>query len=452
MEEVLKFTIEDKEIAQLFGRQNFSSEQSAILEIIKNSYDAGAFNVSITIKKNYLEIADDGKGMTKDIIRNKWMVVGKSDKGYSFVDDLGNTRVLSGSKGIGRFALARLGNEIEVITKTKDCLPCIWKTDWSVSTVNDYDLDTITHGTIIKISDTNDYWTKKRADELKDYLSICKNFDPMNIVVSFDNESSNCENPFRMLKIGENYLSSINITFDSETLSLNVTIKSDEFDDKANNYIKNENNSDKKDLDIYSYEKTIAVNQEQLKGLYSKDVIVGVGDFEACFYYFNRVNDSDDVERFLYKERQYKMSAFVHPIDGVTLYRNSFSIANYEMGNDWLEFSRRVTKSPAAATHLTGKWRVRLNQICGCVSIDKNKNINIKEIQNRQGIENDEYFSCFKDIILLGIECFEEYRQTIIRIIDKKNKAFEPKKRSAFLIDSFLKNPRKEYNEKKRVD
>ncbi len=446
MQEVLKFTIEDREIAQLFGRQNFSSELSAVLEIIKNSYDAGAFNVSINIKKDYLEIIDDGLGMTKDTIKTKWMVVGKSDKGYSFLDKKGNTRVLSGSKGVGRFALARLGNKIEVITKTDKSSPCVWRTDWSTSTVDDYISESISCGTIIKISETNDYWNKKKADDLQKYLSICKNFDQMNIKVSFDEESANCENPFKLLKIGENYLSSINIVFDSKSLTLKVKIDSDEFDEKANNYIK-----EKDKLDIYSYEKVLPVNSEKIADSYSTEVLAGVGDFEARFYYFNRVNDVDDYERFLYKNRQYKMSGFVSPIDGVTLYRNSFSIANYEKGNDWLGLSKRSIKSPAAATHLTGRWRVRLNQICGSVFIDKTKNKNIKEIQNRQGIETDDYFDCFKDIILLGIDIFEEYRQTIIRLIDKKNKAFEPRKRSVSIIDKFLRNPRKDYDTEKRV-
>ena len=62
---------------------------------------------------------------------------------------------------------------------------------------------------------------------------------------------------------------------------------------------------------------------------------------------------------------------------GIILYRNSFSLASYEGKRDWLELGKRSRKSPAAATHPTGSWRVRENQISGKVVIDKQNNKNL---------------------------------------------------------------------------
>lgn len=455
MEEFLKFTIEDKEIAMLFGRQNFSTEQSAVLEIVKNAYDAGAFYLQINIKNNFLEIIDDGEGMTKDTIKTKWMTVGKSEKKYSAIDRNGKTRVLSGSKGVGRFALARLGNEVTVITKEKNSLPCIWKTNWSINSVDDYNGNEIKeHGTIIRIASTNDYWDKKRAKSLRDYISICKNFDDMNVVITFCDESVTCDNPFKMLEIGHNYLTRVDIRYHSVRSVVSVVVTSDEFDEKAQELInKNFLGKDKLNdqrLDIHSYEKEIIVSPNLFGGLFSEELIKEVGSFEASFYYSSKYTE-EDTQRFLYKNRSHKLEPFVAPIDGVTLYRNSFSIANYEKGNDWLELSKRAVRSPAAATHPSGRWRVRHNQICGTVLIDRNENSSIRDMQNRQGIENNDAFNCFKEIILLGIDCFEEYRQAIVRIIDKRNKAYEPKRSSTAIIDKFLRNPQKEYNSEKRL-
>ena len=45
--ETLKYVIEDSTIAELLGVQNFSTDESAILELIKNSYDANAMNVTL---------------------------------------------------------------------------------------------------------------------------------------------------------------------------------------------------------------------------------------------------------------------------------------------------------------------------------------------------------------------------------------------------------------------
>ena len=453
MRETLKFTIEDKEIAQLFGRQNFSSEQSAVLEIIKNAYDAGAFNVTITISRDSIEIIDDGKGMAKDTIRTKWMVVGKSDKEYSFVDANGNKRVLSGSKGVGRFALARLGSEIELITKTNESDACIWNTDWSTSTVDDCYNCPISHGTLIKIRQTNDRWNEKRAESLSDYLKICQNFEPMRVVVLFEEKVFGCNNPFTLLKLGDNYLSSIALEYNNIDKQLNIKIDSEEFNDEASEFIKKAVESKNKYaidcLDTKHFEKTVAFYDEDFDDYNIPNILTIIGSFKATFFYSNQPSKYD-CERFLYKKNP-DLKSFVYPIDGITLYRNSFSLANYERENDWLELSRRVIKSPAAATHRTGKWRVRANQLCGYVVIDKNENSIIKEMQNRQGIENDEYFDCFKRIVLMGISCFEEYRQAIIRVIDERNVPFESKKSSKSIIDSFLRNPKKDYDRGNRI-
>ena len=106
--EKLSYIVEDSTIAELLGVQNFTNKESAVLELVKNAYDAHANKVLIHFEKDTLFIWDDGIGMDKSTILENWMHVGKSDKGY--VDSKStDERVLAGSKGIGRFALARLG-------------------------------------------------------------------------------------------------------------------------------------------------------------------------------------------------------------------------------------------------------------------------------------------------------------------------------------------------------
>ena len=81
--ERLKYIVEDSTIAELLGVQNFTNKESAILELVKNAYDAQANNVSITFSDRSIVIIDDGIGMSKSTICENWMHVGKSDKGYS---------------------------------------------------------------------------------------------------------------------------------------------------------------------------------------------------------------------------------------------------------------------------------------------------------------------------------------------------------------------------------
>lgn len=101
--ERLKYIVEDSTIAELLGVQNFTNKESAILELVKNAYDAQARNVSITFSDRSIIIIDDGIGMSKSTIYENWMHVGKSDKGYSLSGVENNDgRVLAGSKGVNQ--------------------------------------------------------------------------------------------------------------------------------------------------------------------------------------------------------------------------------------------------------------------------------------------------------------------------------------------------------------
>lgn len=62
-------------------------------------------------------IQDDGIGMNVEDIKKHWMHIGKSDKKYEIIDDNNNKRIQAGSKGVGRFALSRLGCNIIMTTK-----------------------------------------------------------------------------------------------------------------------------------------------------------------------------------------------------------------------------------------------------------------------------------------------------------------------------------------------
>ena len=127
--EKLQYVIEDRTIAELLGVQNFSTDESAILELVKNAYDAQASYIKLTFKSDTLTVLDDGVGMNIDDIKSKWMHIGKSTKDYTTVLENNHIRVLAGSKGIGRFALARLGQEAAVMSKRSGDDGILWETD-----------------------------------------------------------------------------------------------------------------------------------------------------------------------------------------------------------------------------------------------------------------------------------------------------------------------------------
>ena len=109
----LSFTIESRIIREL-GERLVKQPEIALLELVKNSYDADA--KSCTIEYRYpseIVVRDDGHGMTLEEFKNGWMRIGTSSKeSESTSREFG--RVITGEKGIGRFAVRFLGKELHL--------------------------------------------------------------------------------------------------------------------------------------------------------------------------------------------------------------------------------------------------------------------------------------------------------------------------------------------------
>ena len=167
--EDLKYIIDDSTIVELLGVQSFSTKESAILELVKNAFDANATELSIRITPQSIEIIDNGLGMNKKVFLNNWMHVGKSNKDYQTIDDNGKTRILAGSKGIGRFALARLGQTIIMRSLKKGYSAIEWKTDWKKNSLEEKELIK-QNGTAFYIKELRDKWTENEVRKLATYL------------------------------------------------------------------------------------------------------------------------------------------------------------------------------------------------------------------------------------------------------------------------------------------
>ena len=414
------------------GVQNFSTDESAILELVKNAYDARASFVKLIFEKNSLTVIDDGIGMSIDDIKLKWMHVGKSTKDYKTVLENNQVRVLAGSKGVGRFALARLGQAASVISKKDGFSGVVWETDWSSSSVSiDNDLDD--NGTKILIHDLRARWNKKKIENLVLFLSKTYNDNVMKIIVSHPDINTEIAPYITELIPGINCLAKISLNYDSTTHSLSTEVISDEFLDAAEKYCK--------DINLKYYFQTIDIfdelkanDQWELSENELKNNLLQLGDFSAEFS-FTISPAKADVEKFLYKH--YTLPS--ESLKGVILYRNAFSISSYEGKKDWLGFGKRSRKSPAAATHPTGSWRVRENQMAGKVEIDKQRNGVLQDLSNRQGLDENIFYELFVEIVLSGIKSFERYRQNIIRHINVKNAPVE--ENQAPVSEKIVSNP-----------
>lgn len=444
--EKLKFFIEDRAIAELLGRQSFTKKETAVLELIKNSYDAGADKCEIIFSKDFIKIIDNGKGMSLNDLKTRWMSVGNSKKEYM---DNKVGRIQTGSKGIGRFALARLSDEILMTTKMKNSDSYSWKTNWEESIVDQCKVD-YPEGCSIVLQQLRDKWKEKDVEELSKYLSRIYKSEIMEIALYYEDSKKDVKYIFSNLKIGEHYVTKINLKFDCKTMNLYIDTISDEFLDNVEAIVNSEsykgfsesyNMLHELNSNFVNEDEVHKVVEDKLKTNQliddneKKKVLKDLGDFEAELYFLIERSTKQNSEKFLYKHTNLS-----NRTPGVVLYRNDFSISSHEGLKDWLGLDSRARRSPAAASHPTGAWRVRSNQLFGAVLIDKKENDLLIDLANRQGLDENDHYEMLKNITNFGISMFERHRQSIIRKIDKHFSQFEDKIINKN-IELFIKNP-----------
>ncbi|EIX1535752.1 ATP-binding protein, partial [Cronobacter sakazakii] len=112
----------------MLGRQQIAGIPTALSELFKNAHDAYADNVEVDYirKKNLLILRDNGLGMSRDDFEERWLTIGTDSKfidedsiGAPTTDDKKKKRPIMGEKGIGRLAIAAIGPQVLVITRSR---------------------------------------------------------------------------------------------------------------------------------------------------------------------------------------------------------------------------------------------------------------------------------------------------------------------------------------------
>lgn len=112
-EGTLAFSIEGRVLREL-GERLVKQPEVAIVELIKNAYDADARSCTVRIDgKHSISVIDDGSGMTLQRFVLGWMRIGTSLKEASERSPR-YSRPITGEKGIGRFAVRFLGTELHL--------------------------------------------------------------------------------------------------------------------------------------------------------------------------------------------------------------------------------------------------------------------------------------------------------------------------------------------------
>lgn len=175
-QESVRFSVDAKHIHRL-GYELVGKQETALSELIKNAYDADANLLRIefinyTRPGGRLIIKDDGHGMREEDIRGAWMRLSTRDKEDNPISPK-FVRSRAGRKGIGRFAVERLGKRLILETEVKGQHTGIrvkfnWDEDFQhgvdltqiSSKIERYEKDPEKQGTTIIIEDLRDKWTE----------------------------------------------------------------------------------------------------------------------------------------------------------------------------------------------------------------------------------------------------------------------------------------------------
>jgi signal transduction histidine kinase len=115
---VLAFTIESRILREL-GERLVKQPEVALLELIKNAYDADAPLCTVTTNDRMIIVQDTGDGMTLNQFKQGWMRIGTSAKEAKRFSPR-YSRPITGEKGIGRFAVRFLGRSLNLVTVADD--------------------------------------------------------------------------------------------------------------------------------------------------------------------------------------------------------------------------------------------------------------------------------------------------------------------------------------------
>ena len=124
-------------LKDLIGQDLITNDSVAVFELVKNSFDAHAKVVQILFEDDRIIILDDGKGMSRADILNKWLFIaysakreGTEDKDYR--DKIsGSRRLFAGAKGVGRFSCDRLGSRLKLSSRATGGPVQTLKIDWT---------------------------------------------------------------------------------------------------------------------------------------------------------------------------------------------------------------------------------------------------------------------------------------------------------------------------------
>lgn len=519
--------------ARLIGRENVATSKGAIIELVKNGYDAdsrfsivlidnryGVYHVQLDksdydklislgtdktlldsiyqqkddmyVERNDVDaetigrlkkqlqrnaviyIIDAGEGMTGYIIQNYWMTIGTDNKSTQYITKGGRVKV--GAKGIGRFALDKLGEQCEMFTffdpkvhqdikadgSTTGNIGYHWVVNWNefeganktidhigagiegISDMTYQDIlhsipltdnlkrliaeKPVLHGTILKISNLRDVWDADATQKIYDDLGVLvPPTESREFVISLQS----LDEPHKYGEVENSFCDDYDykvVAHADDQQKVSIRVYRQEYNAEAIplSFYKRDNQQNypyRREDFLRGYWDTERSFSQLMPGFRDSDtdqVFTKIGAFDFTFYYLKRSATKNDESRFFYRQSPYNLrKSWLDKYGGIKLFRDSFRVRPYgeksDSAFDWLGLGMRKNNSPAGIAKKQGGYRVEAENIAGTILISRLSNIEFEDKSSREGLQENKTFSVFKQLIISIIKIFEEDRSLIAR-------------------------------------
>lgn len=412
------FSVSPRVVLQL-GRESISSSITAIVELVKNAYDADAEEISVRFANigtplACLVIEDNGDGMSVDNLRDYWMVIGTSNK----VDRrrTNKQRILTGEKGLGRLGLDRLCARTQVESIRPGASEGVrLDVKWDRYEKNNQKLESVEHdlysipnlrldpisgewreypkGTRLILRDLKDDWNAESIGQLRNELSLLVSpFQGLNdFTIKIDTG--------RVWEDLDGSVATQKLLLDGANWKVVATLSDD----------------DKMEISMTSSRHE---TEYHMKPTPWNDAIKKQGILSHCgpirfeFYFFVR-RDAELASKTL---KAHEIVNFLKFNQGIRIYRDGFRVKPYgepDGTGDWLKLAFRRMQNPEGVSQdaKPGNWRVGYNQVVGAAFISHEKNSGLNDQTNREGLLQGKAFDHLNVFALRVIQFFEIHNQ-----------------------------------------
>ena len=448
---------------QMLGDQLIRSPHIAVFELLKNSHDADAAEATVTLadiedaSSARVVVEDDGEGMTVDTVTGVWLEPGTDFRARQRSSDRCSTRfgrLPLGEKGVGRFAVHKLGTTLELVTRARGSAEVVVSFDWADIEDNEYLADAALAaierppeifvgctGTRITIGGLRERWIKDMAQDLHRCVAAMQS--PFEDATSFNPRLVCDPDPGwfdKMLKCGD--------VLDTALFHARAVVDPDawtvsydyEFTPPLTAGQIPPRRSSVTDVPLGAPNNTPPAERAGIATRHTRQphpakpstapstephvaqppTSAGVGPFSVELHIFDLDRDTNAL---LQPADPRGVSEFLESNGGIRVYRGGVRVYDYgEPGNDWLELDARSTSAPTR--------RISNRLVVGAVHLDAAASDGLVEKTNREGFVESGAYQRFRSAVQAATQHIaaehNRDKQTLIKLSQQTRDAADP--------------------------